>query len=102
MNDLLRRHTTGHYIRGYGAVDMANPGASDELTVIETLRTTPGARLRAPQQLPGKRRSPPPLVAAPLGFMAFALATCLYMTSQAGLTESATQVGRGWRFSSAP
>lgn len=31
--------------------------------------------------------------AAPLGFFAFALATCLYMTSQAGLTEASTQVG---------
>ncbi|KAL4449387.1 hypothetical protein ABPG77_007031 [Micractinium sp. CCAP 211/92] len=28
---------------------------------------------------------------APLGFMAFSLATCLYMTSQAGLTEASTQ-----------
>ena len=37
---------------------------------------------------------PPHWPAAPLGFMAFSLATCLFMTSQAGITEPSTQVGR--------
>lgn len=35
---------------------------------------------------------PPPTPAAPLGLLAFSLATCLFMTQQAGITESSTQV----------
>ncbi|KAI3426480.1 hypothetical protein D9Q98_008846 [Chlorella vulgaris] len=53
IQDNLRRYQTGHYIRAYVPLDIANP--------------------------------------APLGFMAFGLTTCLYMTSQAGLTEASTQ-----------
>ncbi len=57
---------------------------------------SPGTAFQLDPRLPAPTPPNPAhrlsLPAAPLGFMAFSLATCLYMTSQAGITEASTQV----------